>query len=362
MSFEYTRIAANVASYSSELWSDSAHIANIYKNLPCNKNAQKFLQEQGALRVAGMGLMVKQVYDMVHTEDSSTINRQQAAELGLQALLLVDIVDDEVDSKKASPNEKAAYLDRIADHLILGTSYPHDSSAPQDTIYALTQHLHERLRHLHGSARFESFMPTLASVVKEQLTSQDLARQLELVKLVGGYCGEIAIAAVEVVDAQRYPKVAQAAFHIGAYAQCLDNAYEILQDIEEGSLSFATLYAEQNGLTPVTIREIRSILLSSAAGEYKAGEAVLSPEQRRIYKAVKILLECKYKVYGRLKKPDRCFARFPKSSSCTSGQVTPCLCDKDPYKDRGIFSIIGQRPGIKGATLAQLVERRIRNA
>ncbi|MGD0284155.1 MAG: hypothetical protein ABSB12_00970 [Candidatus Saccharimonadales bacterium] len=294
--------------YSAELIADRNQYQDTLLSVSEDVATQSYLLGQSKTRIAAMGLLVKQVYDMAHIEDSDYgEGRENAASLGGLALLLTDIVDDQVDIPDMPLEEKFRYLDQGMSSLLYG------EVAPPETAYAangniqamrasfdLATYLHQRLSDLGGIESLSAVIEPLVDDIKEQFTSRDLARQLTLTRAIGANCGVIAAVATESVDGTDYPSLIEAARGIGGYAQCLDNAYEIKKDITEGSVSYATLLLDQQGNNARNRRAARDVLTKEAQLSYEEGGVLLTHRQSVIYAAAKRLIEVKYKIYGRL--------------------------------------------------------------
>ena len=300
--------AGHFCTYSAELIVDRNQYQNTLLSVSRDVATQSYLLSQSKTRIAAMGLLVKQVYDMAHIEDHGySERREDAASIGGLVLLLTDIVDDQVDIPDMPLEEKFQYLDQGMSSLLYGVATPPETDYPANgdiqamrASFDLAIYLHQRLSSLGSIDSLRAVIEPLVDDIKEQFTSRDLARQLILTRAIGANCGVIAAVATEAVDGANYPSLVEAAKGIGGYAQCLDNAYEIKKDIAEGSISYATLLLDQQGNTARNRRTARDVLTKEAQLSYEEGGISLTHNQSVIYSAAKRLIEVKYKIYGRL--------------------------------------------------------------
>ncbi len=297
------------SSYSAELIFDRSQYQGTLFSVSNEIATQDFFLRRSKTHIAAMGLLVKQVYDMAHIEDTDySKNRENAANIGSLILLLTDIVDDQIDISDMPIEEKFRYLDQGMSVLLDGEVAPPETAYPvksdKQTIRAsfdLATHLHGRLLGLDGIESLRNVMEPLVADIKEQFISKDLSRQLALAKSIGANCGLTAVVATELVDGTDYqPSIIEAAKGIGAYAQCLDNGYEIRKDIKEDSITYATLLINQQGNTVKNRRLAKDVLTNQAQLSYEEGGLGLNHSQSVIYTAAKKLITAKYKIYGRL--------------------------------------------------------------
>lgn len=293
------QVANQIAAYSTELLNDAYRQSSIYDELSPDPLASQVFDSQSRICVAAMGTLTKQAYDMAHAgNEVLSAQRTAAAELGSLALLLTDIVDDEVDKPEVDVATKNTYLDEVTAHLLYGKQ-PDIVTVPAiHAAHLLAQHLHVELQRRDGLPRFTTLIEPLIDTVKMQFVSTDTDEQLHATKNIGALCGEVAAAAVEVVEGRSYPDLVTATHGLGAYAECLDNAFEIAEDVAEGSMCYSNVFLAQNGDTPANRKLVKSRILTVGNEAFEAGSTSLSSDQLVVYKSAKHMLDFKYRVFG----------------------------------------------------------------
>ncbi len=294
-------LAGPELAYARELMRDKDVLAKLCLNVSGNSNIQAFLTQESSLKFAAKTIIIKLFYDIAYPHDKS--DRLEAVEIGSLGILFTDIIDDEVDSAPLSNADKRRYLDLLADDLLGGaTECDPAHSTGIKSAYALNNYLLSRLgEHPEGYERFAEVARPLVAAVGERIESTDVARQFELTQIVGGKCGEIAVAVIEAVTETPLPRLRDIAYSVGAYAQCLDDAYEIEKDLEEGSLTFPTTYLARYGDTPANRRKVKRALLREAKAVYCRKFSHLTSEEAEIYRCARRLMDVKYRVFDKLK-------------------------------------------------------------
>lgn len=297
--------------YCRELISDREAYDAVLGELTNEAGFARILKAQSLAGVSAMGLLTKQAYDMaVDGEAYSPENRWEAAKIGGMIMLAADVVDDEIDRREMPVDEKFRYLDAWAESLKTGENtltaadYPAggDSTAVRGS-FDLARYIHDITDKYDGIEGLVDVMSPLIQDVKDQIVSRDETEQLELTVKVGAGCGAIGVRAVEIVEQTDFPVVMEAAEALGGYAECLNHAYEISEDVEEGSLSYATLYLGNHGDTPENRKLVKSNLIEIGDATLEHGIRQLNKRQRRVMSVGKGLIDLKYRVLGSLAKP-----------------------------------------------------------
>jgi hypothetical protein len=271
---------------------------------------EQIMTAQSLTSISAMGLLAKQAYDIACGDRPDRKRRQEAARLGCITLLASDVIDDEVDRREMPLEEKDRYLDAVLGTFVEGTDslpankYPYGSNPHAvRASFDLARYIHTRTKRLGGLENLNETISPLVRDAKRQLMSDDTDEQLDLVVRLGGGCWSIAAMAVEITEQGRFPDAMDAAFGIGGYAGCLDNACEIDEDVAEGSKAYATTYLSQHGDTAANRRIVRARLLETADRILEAGTANLTPKQSRIVKVQKRLIDLRYKRLRHYAKP-----------------------------------------------------------
>jgi hypothetical protein len=274
---------------------------------------RQILKGQSLTGLSAMGLLAKQAYDAaLPSGRGDAEHRQQVAVLGGLLLFAVDLADDEIDTSQATIEYKVSFLDEWLRVLLGDVNKPFQKrhSEIEETLRAmasfdLARHLHSVIQQHEGVELLSQVMTPLICDVKKQCLSYDLGEQLELLVQIGGRCGSLPAIAVEIIEGTHFPEVRELLHSLGAYAQCINHAYEIQEDTAVGSPSYATTFLSQFGDTPANRRQVKSILTQKA--ELQLSD-LLGSRQRNCQIAdivfiQKILIDLKYKVLRRYAKP-----------------------------------------------------------
>jgi len=290
------------AGYATEFARYRRHVlADLTEILP-NADTQSVLSVYSATTAAGAATVTKQIFDLAHPGEAERgPKRQRAAEIGMLSLVLTDIIDDQLDTLGVEPEDMTHYFDRGMAAMFRGervgdTLDDTNSNVIARASFDIAAHLHESVFQHDEKGVFEEVFKKLTRDVIGQAACQDLKKQLEYTIDVGASCAAVSHASVEFVDDREYPQVGEAARRIGAYAQLLDNAADIAQDIEEGSLTYATLFLSEQGDTPKNRKQARDDLLDVASDSYRQGREVLDTRQQPIYDSIRHMVDTKYRL------------------------------------------------------------------
>ena len=296
--------------YSREMIADQDMYAATLADITDQEGLDQSLTNQPMVGVSAMGLLSKQSYDTaLAVVDRSPDRRREAAIIGGMMLFATDVVDDEIDRAGMPVDEKFDYLEAWEDTLIDGAKplspneYPVGSVATGIRVsFELAQFLHDRLSDFDRADSVAKVIDPLIRDVKDQITSPNTDEQLQLAVRVGAGCGELSAVMVELVEDQAFPEVVRAEGALGGYAECINHAYEIQEDIDEQSPSYGTIYLKQHGDTPTNRRYVKHQLVRAARQEYQEGTADLDKRQLVIVDSAKLLVDVKYRLLRRAAK------------------------------------------------------------
>lgn len=252
-------------------------------------------------KFGGASMLTKQLYDMAHHETEDPQERDWVGEVGALSVILSDVVDDEVDRQEMPLEEKFRYLDQGVDSLLNGTRPdPADFASGSNPIavaasFDLAQDIFARISPLEGQVTLKPVLDGLMHAIKEQMAAREVSRQLEILTQVGAGCSGLMMACVEMVIPEGQEEVKAASDGIGAYTVCLDNAFEMAQDVAEQSTTFATVFLDRFGDTPYNRRAAHEQLLRKGRLAVEAGRQGLSPEQQIIYRSMQRMADIKYR-------------------------------------------------------------------
>lgn len=310
---EAITLAGQFYSCCRELVGDRACYGAILGEATTETGVQQLLSAQSLAGISAMGLLSKLSYDMaLLPEDLSEERRWDAAKIGGLTLFAADIVDDEIDRLEMPVEEKFRYLDDWSQTMLSGDSVPSENQYPRggntESIRAsfdLARYIHDCLDKYDGVGKMADVLGPLAQYAKEQIVAVDSEEQLGLVVKVGAGCGAIGARAVEIVEQSDFPMVMRAAVALGAYAECINHAFEISDDVAEGSPGYATVYLGQYGDTPRNRKLVKARLRTTADDAIIYGYEGLNLRQRRIQRVGKGLIDLKYKALGSVAKPKK---------------------------------------------------------
>jgi hypothetical protein len=129
----------------------------------------------------------------------------------------------------------------------------------------------------------------------EQFLTDDPERLIVLTHSIGASCIEGCAIFTEILTDQSMPHIRLAARLIGAYGEFLDHNLDIDEDLAQGSNTYATARIRTDGDSPALRREIKARYYDEASDAYAAGKEVLNRKQQRRYKALRTLIDTKFK-------------------------------------------------------------------
>ena len=262
------------------------------------------LSEHLGRNIGAYGVFGTAFYDIAH--DGRLAAPESRATVARQSILLagaLELTDDTIDQpfpgRDLSDIEK--FLDNIRDTLLDGTGHecvlPVSLPERQIACYSIAQYTH-RLLQLHipeHRSLMSDVVARLKQPVLQQFIADDPTDLLSIGQQLTGLCTEATTLAGEFTDQTQYPNIRQASWQFGALAGTLDHGSEILDDLAEGSNTFATAYIHKHGPSTATLRDIAEIRREAARQAYTDGLSLLeSRRQRSIYRTAARVVGARY--------------------------------------------------------------------
>lgn len=294
--------ASYIATYCGELYTNRNEITDTVQDLEIDEQAAQYLADYPRSSTAGTTLLCRQIFDIASVgQNLSVEHRQQVGRVGGLMLVLTDIVDSQIDRPVMPLEAKERYLDMGMRLLLSGAESNFTAeNKDQQVSFDLAHGLHKAVITIDEQGLFASLFCDLIPDVKQQLLSDDLEEHLKLAQKIGGTCALLGAVTVEHITGVEQPQARIAAVSIGAYAECLDHAYEMYEDIKDGVPTYITQYLAQHGDTTINRRRARENLLDVGLDSYREGLAVLDDRQKSIYKAICRMLDVRYRFIKRI--------------------------------------------------------------
>jgi hypothetical protein len=290
-------IGGLMAAYSAEACDELIN-RRLVHDAPLDEATRGFLSEYPRASATGLLIASKQIYDLVHGGEAiKSPERTEASRLGSMVMLYADLVDEQADLPGVPTDQKVEFFGTAVDALIDGDAAAYTPrTTAEEIVLGMGAQLHERYIRFDSGGLFRELFHKLGADAQQQVVSQDLQEQLELSVEIGKGCAGIYACSSELIDGRPVEKYAPALAGYGALAECLDNAYEITQDLREGSNTYATLWIRQHGDSRDNHRQARSTLAQRGMREYNNGRRVLNPKQAGLYSLMGRVLSTRYKV------------------------------------------------------------------
>lgn len=227
---------------------------------------------------------------------------------GAQITILADIVDDIIDRRPISNEEKKAIL-ACAKNSLFGKEPERTHDQQENATYRFAQEIfREHLREDH-EGRMQHTFHHLLEAVHAQFTERDEQKLLDIGRNIGTYCIDVYVALADIATKTTEPDTQKAIHCLGAYGLFLDHLCEIDDDLAEGVHTYPTIRISKEGDTPEVRRSIKEEMLDIANDIIEEGHSYLASErQRTIYRAVQGLLDVKYRIPMRTRE---IFAKSP---------------------------------------------------
>ena len=272
---------------------------------PTQADVHESLMRSLRLADTGSAIFGAAIYDLATVDRrASPIKRGACQLLGGFSMKYFNLLDDAIDDPSLSldPDQKSYHLRNIIDQSWIPDRL---GEVPNTDYFQGAKILGDAIR--DRLLFYGDNQPVLATIRDFEAAeighgySKTPEELLATVQALGKPCGKIMASIVEVVDVQASTQaIGDAAEAIGVYGMMLDHAYEVNADIKDGSQTVVTAYLEQEGDSPKNRRAARELCLEVANDAYSSGRELLSPKQRKIYKAVADLFAFRYKAVVRL--------------------------------------------------------------
>lgn len=216
-------------------------------------------------------------------------------------MVLVDTVDDQIDNQDMAMEDKFHFLESCMKQLFFGESGDFDTKVCPNPLAGevsliIADALYSGWFYHDRNYSSQAIYGNLVTLTKAQFVSDNPEEHITFSKEVGAGCVELGAVALEQVEDADYPRIRESARRLGAYIQLLDDAYEIDDDLIEGSKTYATLVIKNEGDTLISRHRVRKVLRTEANNEFARGRSMLTSEQAEIYKVAKALLDIRYKI------------------------------------------------------------------
>ena len=260
---------------------------------------------------AGLGTAF---YDMAHHEHPLPPERRQAVARGVVMLLgtleLCDNVIDEPGSA-ATSDDRAQFMDRTRGALLTKTTPRIVPSLPlpdvQLATYALARGTNDFLdltrNYWTGAGlnsavwrmELEILLQRLRHPILQQLEEHNPGRLLDLAQQIGSTCSVMSVLPGEILDNEHHSDVRKIANSFGKFIGILDHGSEVLDDLRDGTNTYATALIATHGLNAKTLQRIRYLRRSAGEAAFNEGlHFTKSREQAQIYRAIGRILRVGY--------------------------------------------------------------------
>ncbi len=285
--------------YSLELLSNIGKYCDSLRGSSDNPQVEKFLMNNRRVSSSAFGLVGTIFYDIAKSDQPKQEDRKKAGQTSARVNLLVDLVDDIIDKRNGSLKEKLYFVEDVR-RTLFGyrlRDYEQTGDIQRDSAQALAKRIHtDFLEDYEKPTDLELVFYELIRAVVEQKSETDPDKLVEIARRIGFGCTENDAVIVEMIDESEHPMMREAARQIGAYQQFLDHAYEIDEDLREGSNTYATAIIRIDGDSSTTRKRIRRLGESLAEESFMKGMEQLKEEkQRAIYQFLRLLTDIKYK-------------------------------------------------------------------
>lgn len=258
----------------------------------------------GNRNVAAAGLIGYTLYDVAQPPTFSRADRRSVGADGALTICLQDIVDTVVneDMVDADIADKSDYLDAMSNLLLYGMEPARSyvgGSLRERTSRWLAADFYDRVSSTDNAEVFVNEARTLNAAVQEQFFCDEPDRMLTIAETIGSSC----VGMVGGLVAAKVPKKSRqdamrAAHVVGAYGQILDHLYEIGDDLNESSRTYATLRIWDEGDSAAVRKDIKTIMLLRAEQTLAKGLAPFNRRQQKSITSITRLLHLKYGLKG----------------------------------------------------------------
>ncbi len=286
--------------YASELICNARCLADSLGTISPNQQVSEYLANNRIYPSSAMGLLGSMFYDMAVGNDGVSHERELVRMTSSRITLLTDIVDDIIDKRPTTPEEKFNFLDKGRLDLF-GYSANTSEDLHEEACYILARAIYSDFLSKDKERKVERIFDELFRVIKQQFTETDYNELLAIAKTIGSCRTDTTAVLTDIVTGREYPAIRESARKIGEYSELLDNLYELDKDLAEGVNTYPTVKVRQEGDSPALRREIKKELLMLADESIAEGFSCLSTqEQKTIYKVLKTMIDFKYRFVERL--------------------------------------------------------------
>lgn len=297
------------AAYMAEAITSAPRFRGALPKTPYDPEVETFLYSATNLTMATPGIFGGAMFDMALDENPDLIvskqSRKSVTLASHRLVLLEDIVDTRIDEDQVDEplQEKFDFLyEGVA--FLLGDS-DEIPNKKNDLRYRAAFRLAQIIRSqfLPGElSALKAPMYELADSAVEQILTQDPEELMQIAHSIGASCIEGCAVFTELAIEKDLPHLRLVARSVGAYGELLDHAGEIDDDLAEGSNTYATARILFEGDSPKLREEISERYSEEAQDVYNQGKELLNKKQLKRYKALRTLIDLKFKYIDKLKR------------------------------------------------------------
>ena len=286
--------------YAFELIVNAKTLADSLRTVSPNQKVSDYLATNRIYPSSAMGLLGLMFYDMAVGDERVSQERKLVGQTASRIILFADIVDNILDQRPTSLDDKLRFLDRARSNLF-GHSTNKSEDSQEEASYSLARAIYSGFLVRDKDGKVEKISDELAKAVKQQFTETDADELLRIAKTIGSCCTDTAAVLTEIVTGREYPSIRESARKMGEYCELLDNCYELYEDLAEGVNTYPTVRVRQEGNSHKLRREIKGKMLALAEESILEGFSCLTTQkQKTIYRVLLGMIDLKYKVVGRL--------------------------------------------------------------
>lgn len=254
------------------------------------------------MRVAGSGLFGSALHDIATLGEADPTLRKEVAISAAQMTLVQDIADEVVDTDMSGESNELRfeYLARLG-AVLTGERPDHDPdpNLRRRASFHMAELLHDSFLHKDTTGLTGVTIGRLIKSAEAQFLATTPTELLHIAKVLGADCiGAIAIMP-EIAESTEFPDMRRAAWHIGAYCELVDHAFELDEDLVEGSSTYATLRIKNEGDNPLVRKDIRDVMKTEAREVRREGAKHLTRFQKSRYNGLLNFVDFKFKVADR---------------------------------------------------------------
>ncbi len=274
--------------YVRDLFSMDALCREALRNVSSDADVNRYISGLKRYKRPFSSITGLMIYDMI--PGAGVTHRQMAGILTTKIYMAIDLADELVDSGRVNLNSRRHFLDSFRQNMF-SCFDNRGKTIEENAAYSLAHNLYEEVFCRDINGKTNAVAGSLIELIKAQTRVIEPDMLMDLERLSGALTFEVIYSIMELLAQCELSDLREAIKSMGEYAEMMDGASDIDEDLLHGINTYGTATVRKMGNSASVRRKIRSAYMERASESFNYGMSFLSHEQRETYKFMKTMID-----------------------------------------------------------------------